>query len=119
MKFLTDENIGLAVIEPLRNLGFDVQSVLETETGISDIKVLFLANKGNRILITSDKDFGELVYVQKLIHKGVILLRLRDESSANKFKILKILIEKHKRELEKSFTVVTDTRIRIVKPKSI
>lgn len=69
MKFLADENIGLGVIEPLRNLGFDVQSVLEKQTGISDTKVLSLANKGNRILITTDKDFGKLVYVQKLVHK--------------------------------------------------
>lgn len=116
MKFFADENIGLTVVKALRKLGLDVQSVIEIQTGISDTKVLSLANKSSRIIITTDKDFGELVYAQKLAHAGIILLRLRDESSVNKFKILKALIEKHTEELKKSFTVATDGKIRIIKP---
>lgn len=117
MKFLADENIGLRVVKPLRNQGFDVQSIIEIQPGAVDTQVLSLANKGNRIIITTDKDFGELVYAQKLVHQGVILLRLRDESSENKLKILKNVLEKHREELEKSFTVATESKTRIIKPK--
>lgn len=117
MKFLADENIGLAVVTPLRKLGFDIQSIIEIQPGASDTQVLSLANKDSRILITTDKDFGELVYAQKLAHAGVILLRLRDESSANKLKVLKTVLGKHTEELKKSFTVATDSKIRIIKPE--
>jgi predicted nuclease of predicted toxin-antitoxin system len=112
MKFLTDENIGFEVINPLRNLGLDIKSILEIDRGADDTSVLSLANKDSRILITTDKDFGELVYVQKLLHKGVILIRLKKDSSENKFKVLNSLLKAPSTVLENAFTVVTDTTVR-------
>ena len=87
MKFLADENIGYKIIKPLRELGFDIKSILEINKGLADSAVLSLADKDSRILITTDKDFGELVYLNKLVHRGVILLRLKNDSSENKFKM--------------------------------
>ena len=115
MKFLTDENIGFKVINPLRKNGFDIKSILETNPGADDVKVLSIANTEDRILITTDKDFGELVYVNKLVHAGVILLRLSNDSSENKIKVLKSLFKLHLEELEKAFTVVTENKVRIRK----
>lgn len=115
MKFLTDENIGYKTIKPLRELGFDIKSILEINKGSSDLKILSLANKEERILITSDKDFGELVYLNKFIHSGVILLRLNNDSSESKFKVLRKLFEIHLRQLGKAFTVVTESKVRIRK----
>jgi predicted nuclease of predicted toxin-antitoxin system len=115
MKFLTDENIGFEVIKSLRQLGFDIKSILETNRGVNDAIVISLANKEKRILITTDKDFGELVYVNKFIHSGVILLRLKSDSSKNKLKVLKSLFEFRLAELEKAFTVVTESKVRIKK----
>lgn len=115
MKFLTDENIGFEVINSLRQLGFDIKSILETNRGVNDTIIISLANKENRILITTDKDFGELVYVNKFIHSGVILLRLKIDSSRNKLKVLKSLFELRLVELEKVFTVVTESKVRIRK----
>lgn len=112
MKFLTDENIGFAVINPLRSLGFDIKSILEVGRGADDISVLSLANREGRILITTDKDFGELVYANKLIHKGVILLRLRNDSSEKKFKVLGSLLTASPDTLGETFTVVTDGTVR-------
>lgn len=100
---------------PLRLLGFDIKSIIEVSKGITDAKVLSLANKEGRILITSDKDFGELIYFEKMIHKGVILLRLRDQSSRNKIRILQVLLQTRLEEMEGNFTVVTDSTIRISK----
>ncbi len=113
MKFLADENIGYKIIKPLRELGFDIKSILEINKGFSDLRVLSLADKDNRILITTDKDFGELVYVNKLIHSGVILLRLNNDSSGNKLKVLRKLFEIHLKQLAKAFTVVTESKVRI------
>lgn len=66
MKFLTDENIGFEVVVPLRKFGFDIESIIEIDRGADDAKVLAYANRYNRILVTTDKDFGELVYAQNL-----------------------------------------------------
>lgn len=115
MKFLADENIGYETIKPLRKLGFDIKSILEINKGLVDLAVLSFANKENRILITGDKDFGELVYVNKLIHSGVILLRLNNDSSGNKLRVLKKLFEMYLKQLGKAFTVVTESKVRIRK----
>lgn len=115
MKFLADENIGYKIIKPLRELGFDIKSILEISKGLADVTVLSLADKESRILITTDKDFGELVYVNKLIHSGVILLRLNNDSSENKLKVLRKLFEMHLKQLSKGFTVVTENKVRIRK----
>lgn len=115
MKLLADENIGFRVIMPLRKQGFIIKSVLEINPGIDDIEVLSLANKENRIIITTDKDFGELVYAKKLIHTGIIFLRLRKDSSENKLKVLQNLFETHLEELQNCFTVVQEGRVRISK----
>ena len=115
MKFLTDENIGFKVINPLRKLGFDIKSILESDKGVDDAIVLSIANEEDRILITTDKDFGELVYIKKLIHSGVILLRLKNDSSINKLKVLESLFNTRLKDLEKAFTVVTENKVRIRK----
>ena len=113
MKFLADENIGLSVVQPLRNLGVDIKSISEISPGISDPDVLNLADNENRILITTDKDFGELVYLKKLTHKGVILLRLTKDTARNKLEVLSRVLVQSDLNLENSFTVVTETKIRI------
>lgn len=88
MKFITDENLGIQIPNFLKNLGYDVISAIEVALSQPDIDILKIANKTNRILLTTDKDFGELVFKEKLIHSGVILLRLKDESVENKKKVL-------------------------------
>ena len=78
MKFIADENLGLKVPKYLQGLGFDVVSVIEIAKSFPDVDILEISNKENRILITLDKDFGELVFKEELIHSGVIFLRLRN-----------------------------------------
>lgn len=118
MRLLTDENIGLEVVNHLRQLGHDVKSVTEISPGLSDIKVLKLAHKESRLLITSDTDFGELIYHQKQPHSGVILLRLEDETNANKIRILKSLLTSYSTQLARHFAVVTETKVRIRNPQT-
>lgn len=116
MKFLTDENISLEVVKFLRSLDHDVMSPIEEFPSADDLFVLRTAVVDNRILITSDTDFGELVYHQKLSHKGVILLRLDDETNPNKIKILSNLLKRYKNKLTNNFVVATETKVRIRPP---
>jgi predicted nuclease of predicted toxin-antitoxin system len=61
MRFLADESIEKPVVDELRRSGHDVLSIQERSPGVDDDTVLQLAVNDNRILITSDKDFGELI----------------------------------------------------------
>lgn len=76
MKFLADESVDRQVVDQLRLDGHEVWYVAEKEPGISDDTVLDRANQEMAVLLTADKDFGELVFRQKRIAMGVILLRL-------------------------------------------
>lgn len=62
MRFLADENVSRMVIERLRASGFDVISIGETRSGAPDKYVLEAADAEDRILITEDHDFGELMF---------------------------------------------------------
>ena len=80
---------------------------------MADLDILRWANSDNRILVTSDKDYGELVFRDGEPHKGVILLRMSDQTTAHKMAILGLLSSVLSPLLEGSFTVVTDPKIRI------
>jgi len=71
MNLLADENIETEIVDLLRNNGYKVDYVLEMSPGIDDRDIILQANKNNSLLITSDKDFGELVFRQHLIHNGL------------------------------------------------
>ncbi|NOR47621.1 MAG: hypothetical protein GQ533_06200 [Methanosarcinaceae archaeon] len=113
MRFLVDECTGPAVAQWLRQQNHDVISVFDEIRGADDKEVIKIASEQNRILITNDKDFGELVFREKKPHKGVILLRLEDERAANKIAVLKNLLKKYENSLSGHFIVVTETTVRI------
>lgn len=70
MRFVADENLDRSVIERLRSVGHEVVSVAEMEPGISDEAVLATANARSAMLITEDKDFGELAFRRGLSIKA-------------------------------------------------
>ena len=113
MRFLIDENIGHSVISFLRQRGFDVSSVAQQFPGISDKKVLEKARRQKRILITADKDFGDLIFYSNQPHKGVILLRTKNQFPQAKIKALDKLLKYHRRKIIENFIVVTEDKIRI------
>ncbi len=113
MKFLADENIDRQIVDALRGEGYDVIYIPETSPGIDDDKVLKLANDNTAILITSDKDFGELVFRRKLVNSGVILIRLHGCSIKEKQILIRDFIINHSSKIENSFSVITKENIRI------
>jgi len=76
MKFMVDECTGPGVASWLRNQDHDVFSVFDEARGMDDEGIITKALEDDRILITNDKGFGEKVYRDGRLHKGVILLRL-------------------------------------------
>jgi predicted nuclease of predicted toxin-antitoxin system len=113
MKFVADENIDLPIIARLRSDGHQVYAVVETSAGISDDEVLKQANQRGVILLTGDKDFGELVYRDKRYTCGILLIRLAGLSNKEKAEIVANVIKDHASELENAFTVVSHHNLRI------
>lgn len=115
MKFIADENLDWQIVERLRQDDHLVWYVAEMEPGISDDVVLDLANQEEAILLTSDKDFGELVFRLRRIASGVVLIRLAGLSIIRKAEIIANAINQHNAELLGAFTVITPIAIRIRK----
>jgi predicted nuclease of predicted toxin-antitoxin system len=114
MILLADENVDKQIIDRLRQDGHEILYVAEMEPGISDDLVLTRANEKNALLLTADKDFGELVYLQNLlIAGGVILLRLEGLISDLKAEIVSKAFRDHSADLPQSFSVISPGMIRI------
>lgn len=75
MRFVADENIEREVVERLRQAGHSVWFIIEMTRGIKNGAVLAFANQQQALLLTADKDFGELIFRQQLGSLGVVLLR--------------------------------------------
>jgi predicted nuclease of predicted toxin-antitoxin system len=72
MRFLVDESTGASVARALRELGHDVAEIAAGQFGATDSDVLEMALSQQRILVTNDKDFGEMVYRSQRSHHGVL-----------------------------------------------
>mgnify|MGYP000206361270 FL=1 len=115
LRFLIDVNVGIKVEQYLKDNGFDILCIRDINPMMTDKEILYLAKQENRILLTLDKDFGELVYNSGLLHSGVLLLRLENEKISNKIEILKTILDKFSTDLQGKFCVYQDGKIRIKK----
>ncbi|MBI5192585.1 MAG: DUF5615 family PIN-like protein [Nitrospirae bacterium] len=113
MNFLADESIDRQIVTALRDEAFIVGYIAEMETGISDDVVLEIANREGVLLLTADKDFGELVFRLKRLSSGVVLVRLDGLSPTKKADIVVSFIKKHFDEFIESFSVITPMGVRI------
>jgi predicted nuclease of predicted toxin-antitoxin system len=113
MKFLADENFPRPALEALRKAGWDVFSIAEKCPGISDDEVIALCASGQRVLLTFDKDFGELVFRRGLsAASGVVLFRITPESPDDAAAVALALVDSQQ-DLAETFCVVTRDRIRV------
>ena len=99
MDCLVDEGVDRQIVDQLRQDGHSVLYIAEMAPGIADDEVLEIANERGALLLTSDKDFGELVYRQERLTSGVILLRLAGLSPTRKAEIVASAIGQHSEEL--------------------
>ncbi len=100
MKLLADENVSWPLVRLLRNMGLDVAWIPETSyRGISDIEVISLANKDERVVLTRDSDFLKpylrirtrhgIIYIGEPIRRDII-----EKITKNIVKALEIIKEK-------------------------
>lgn len=115
MNLLCDEGVDRPIVERLRREGHDVLYVAELEPGIPDGEVLRRANANNALLVTLDKDFGELVFRLGQLSTGVLLIRLPGITSAQRAEIVSDVIRAHAPDLAGAFSVISPGRVRIRK----
>ena len=113
MNILADENVSLLIVERLRKEEHQVYSIFEMARGSNDTTVLDLANQQKALLITGDKDFGELVFRQHQQASGVLLIRLSTMSPNEEAEAVALVIREHGDRLLQSFSVLTPRGIRI------
>ena len=115
IKFLIDVGVGKRIEEFLATKGFDIIAVRDINPSMSDREVLKLAVAEKRMIITMDKDFGELVYKSNLNHNGILVLRIEDANIADKIKILSDIITNYIDEINNSFCIYYRGKLRIRK----
>lgn len=113
MNLVADESVDWAIVQRLRREGYRVWYMAETEAGLDDEAVLDLANREAALLLTADKDFGELIFRQRRFSGGIVLLRLAGLPSQRKAEIVAAAVHRHASQLPHSFTVITPRICRI------
>lgn len=119
MNFVADESVDRPVVEHLRRDGHQVSYVAELGPGMLDDDVLNLANQEAALLLTADKDFGEMVFRQRLHVHGVVLIRLAGLLPARKAEIVALAVKEHLAELPCSFAVIMPGMFRVRRVKAI
>lgn len=113
MDFLANENFPLFSIRLLRNAGHNVVSVIEETPGAKDEAVLKRAHAENRIILTFDRDYGELIYRHKsLTPDGIVYFRFDPSTPEEPAEILLNVLEKGKVSISGKFTVIERERMR-------
>lgn len=115
LKLLIDVGVGRQVEKWLLENGYDTKSIRDIDPRMTDREILRLAATEERLIITMDKDFGELVYNSKLSHAGVLLLRLESATADEKVVVMSEIMGKYSEKLIGSFSVLKDGKLRIRK----
>lgn len=113
MNFIADEGVDAQIVSRLRSEGHQVWYVAEMLSGASDTIVLDIANREQAVLLTADKDFGDLVFRQRRVSHGVLLLRLHGLTPEEKADLVTAVVRAHPIRLTRAFTVVTRQKVRI------
>lgn len=113
MNFLADENVHADIVAWLRKENHNVLYAAEDLQSRSDDDLLDLARKEQRILITDDKDFGELIFRKRLATSGIILLRLLSPTLVERVARLADVWPAIEARAPGRFVVISDQKVRI------
>ena len=115
LSLLADENIDQRLVSSLRLAGISVYSVAESSPGITDEKVMRLSENLGALILTDDKDFGEIVFRKQRSCPGIVLLRLTGVDYSRKADQVIQVIDKCSSEMIGKFVVITEERVRMRK----
>ncbi|MFH2144088.1 MAG: DUF5615 family PIN-like protein [Bacteroidota bacterium] len=112
---IADENVDKILVDRLIEENYEVLSIMDYQSGISDAEVINIAKSKEGLLLTEDKDFGELVFSYDIRGLSIIFIRY-DKSDYEQIEknILNVLKEFHDRS-EHFYITVTKRKIRIRK----
>ena len=115
MKFLLDANVAGSVSIYLKESGHDIAEVINKDPRMLDKDILAWALEENRILVTTDKDFEEMIWQQGQNHCGV--LRIENLPRLERMALVKDVLMQHAEDLESvSIVIATQKKFRIRKP---
>ncbi len=119
LKFLVDVGVGKGIENWLTENSYDTRAVRDINPSMPDREIVHCAQVEDRIILTMDKDFGDLVYHSKMIHAGVLLLRLEDERIEEKIRVVRKILGGHSEQLHWAFSVYQNGRLRIRQKPSV
>jgi len=106
MNLLADESVDNGIIVLLESVGHSVYSITKWHAGITDIQVLELSLTRKELLLTEDKDFGELTIRFNRPNSGIVLISANDLTVSERFEILSDVLLRYDNELLHCFTVI-------------
>lgn len=113
MKFLANENFPLPSIELLRKSGLYVKSITEEHAGITDQEVIEIAKRDSLVILTFDKDYGELIFRYSAQYPpAVVFFRFKGNNPLYCGEIMLQLMSNDTLNFENVFTVVEENNIR-------
>lgn len=112
MLWLADECVTVSLVRELRGAGHDVLYIAEFAASLSDVEVVALAFREGRLLLTADKDFGELVFRRGQTVPGLILLRIDPENGPLVRTRLLEAVDQFGEELFGRYVVIDEVRFR-------
>lgn len=110
---MADESCAGPVIRALRAAGHDVLAIAESATGANDEAVVARAFGEGRVLITEDRDFGELVYARRRSSAGVVFVKFPSRARGAKPAAVVEAVAKLGARLRDGFTVIEPARVRV------
>jgi predicted nuclease of predicted toxin-antitoxin system len=113
MRFLADESCDLIIVGVLREASHDVLNVAEITPRAEDSEIIKLAISEKRILLTEDKDFGQLVFAHGEKTLGVIFLRFPFSARNQIARDISSLINRQAEKIFGCFITIQPGRIRI------
>jgi len=116
MKLVADENIDYPIIVRLRSQGFEVQAIADLAVGAPDEQVLARSVAEAGVLLTADKDFGDLVFRQRLVTHGVVLVRISGFSNEFRAQAVAEAFITHGAAFQGNFSVIEPGVVRIRRP---
>ncbi len=113
LKIIIDVGVGRIIEEWLTQQGFNVIAITKVNPEMADLDIIKLANRVDAIIITMDKDFGELVFKLHSSHTGILLLRLDDAVAEEKLSAIQNIFPAYLSKLKNNFCVYQNGRLRI------
>jgi predicted nuclease of predicted toxin-antitoxin system len=112
MRWLVDECVAAALVHELRAAGHDASYMADGGPGTVDASVLQLAHEQKRLLLTEDKDFGDLVFRARMPVPGVVLMRLTPQQGLIRWPRLASAITQFGEGLFGRYVVIEEKRFR-------